>query len=61
MDLWFGLKLGREIHTYMSGGIMIIEMDGRTVLMNQERKKESIVCRQAWRCSFSFHTLFLFS
>jgi hypothetical protein len=32
----------------MSGGIMIIEMDGRTVLlMNQEGKKESIVCRQA--------------
>jgi hypothetical protein len=63
MDLWFGLKLGREIHTYMSGGIMIIEMDGRTVLlMNQERKKESIVCRQAWRCcSFLFFIPFFFS
>jgi hypothetical protein len=42
---------------------MIIEMDGRTVLlMNQEGKKESIVCRQAWRCcSFSFSYPFSFS
>ena len=35
-----GRKLGRRIHTYMSGGIMIIELDGQVFfVMNQERKK----------------------
>jgi hypothetical protein len=50
----------------MSGGIMIIEMDGRTVLLRyesgkKERKKALFAGMRGVVVLFLFHTLFLFS
>jgi hypothetical protein len=63
LGLGLGLRLGRGIHTYMSGGSTIIEMDGRFFFaMNQERKKALFTGRRGVvAVLFLFHTLFHFS